>query len=76
MAAVAPGWLRTLAPPEWFERYTHRAEDFRLPQGKQVRADHAALVGADGFASLAATSGEDAPLSLRDLPAINTLRLM
>lgn len=77
VASVAPEWLRALAPPEWFERYTHRAEDFWLPQGKQVRADYAARVGADGFALLAAAAGDGtAPPEVRDLPALKVLRAM
>ena len=76
VGTVAPEWLRTHAAAEWFERYAHRAEDFRLPQGKEVRADYAALVGADGFALLSASEGDDAPPSLRDLPALKMLRVM
>jgi transposase len=76
VATVAPEWLRARAPAEWFEPYSHRAEDFRLPQGKQVREDHAALIGADGFTLIAAIESDDAPLEVRGLPAVNTLRAM
>ena len=33
LAGVAPGWLRAVARPEWFDRYAKRAEDWRLPGG-------------------------------------------
>jgi len=32
LATVAPDWLRAVAQPEWFERYAHRVEDYRLPR--------------------------------------------
>ena len=37
LATVAPAWLRALAPLEWFDRYTRRIEDTRLPQEKAAR---------------------------------------
>jgi len=35
LAAVAPDWLRAVAPPAWFERYTRRIEEYRLPRGRR-----------------------------------------
>src|SRR5689334_166053 len=29
LAAAAPDWLRAIAPPAWFERYTRRIEEYR-----------------------------------------------
>lgn len=37
LAAVAPDWLRMIAPPSWFERYGRRAEEYRLPKGENKR---------------------------------------
>src|SRR5919106_4745552 len=37
LAAVVPDWLRSLAQPAWFERYTRRLEDYRLPKGREAR---------------------------------------
>src|SRR3954453_16260715 len=37
LATVAPEWLKAVAQPEWFERYTHRVEDDRLPQIEPAR---------------------------------------
>ena len=32
LAAIAPDWLRSVAPAEWYQRYSHRIEDDRLPK--------------------------------------------
>src|SRR5919201_868761 len=37
VAATAPDWLRARTPPEWFERYSRRIEDYRLPKGDAAR---------------------------------------
>ena len=34
LATVAPDWLRGVAPPAWYERYSRRIEDSRLPKSK------------------------------------------
>ena len=49
IAGVAPDWLRTLAPPEWHERYDRRVEDRRLPKTEPQRDAYVAQVGTDGF---------------------------
>ena len=48
LATVAPVWLRSIAPAEWQERYSQRAEQSRLPQGEKARRDYAEKVGRDG----------------------------
>ena len=30
LAEVAPEWLRSFAPDEWYERYERRVEEYRL----------------------------------------------
>ena len=74
VAAEAPDWLRTVAPPEWFERYSRRVEEYRLPRGNEARQAYAALVGADGMRLLEAIDGPAAPPTLRLLPAVEVLR--
>ena len=74
VAQAAPEWLREQVPTEWFERYSRRIEEYRLPKGEQARADYAALIGADGFHLLAALSAETAPPQLRELGAVEVLR--
>src|SRR4030095_14104791 len=73
-AAVAPDWLRALAPSAWYERYGRRLEDTRLPQGEAKREAYACQVGEDGFCLLDALAAPHAPEQLADLPAIPGLR--
>jgi transposase len=35
LAVLAPDWVRTIAPPEWYERYRQRSEEGRLPRAKK-----------------------------------------
>ena len=74
IAAEAPGWLRSVAPPEWHERYDRRIEDYRLPRGREARAAYAETVGADGQRLLAALTAPDAPTELGARPAVALLR--
>ena len=74
LAVAAPDWLRALAPAEWYERYSRRIEDARLPQSETKRDAYARQVGKDGFHLLDALEGLGAPHELTALPAIQTLR--
>jgi transposase len=74
LATVAPQWLRSWTPPEWFDRYAARLEESRLPKGEEARYAHGEAIGADGFRLLGAASSEDAPRWLGDVPAVETLR--
>jgi transposase len=47
LAAVAPGWMREHADPEWFEGYSRCTENYWLPKGKEARMEDLATVGAD-----------------------------
>ena len=73
LATVAPDWLRGIAPPEWYERYGRRVENYRLPRGEATRSKYASVIAADGQRLLAAL--EAAELSwLREVPAVQVLR--
>jgi len=74
LSVAAPEWLRAHAQPEWPERYAPRAFDHYIPPGKEERQVHAELVGADGDLLLSAITASDAPLWLREVPAVETLR--
>lgn len=74
VATVAPEWLREQAPPEWFERYSLRVEESRLPKGEAERKQYAELIGADGSRLLSAIYSETAPAWLREVPAVQILR--
>ncbi len=74
LASAAPEWLQRLAPLEWYERYSKRIEDSRLPREQSKRDAYAHTVGEDGFALLDALDDDQAPPELRELPIIDTLR--
>ena len=44
LAAIAPEWLRGVAPPAWYERYAKRIEDSRLPKDGAGRDAYAQTV--------------------------------
>jgi transposase len=75
LAAAAPSWLVALAPTDWYARYGQRASDWRLPKAEAARAALAASVGVDGFALLEAVYAYQAPARLRQVPAVQTLRM-
>src|SRR4051794_18187716 len=74
LAAVVPDWLRTLAPPAWFERYGHRVEDSRLPRSREKREALALEIGADGFRLLDALDAPSAPPATRTVTMVQTMR--
>lgn len=74
LAEVAPEWLRSFAPEEWYERYTHRIEEYRLPKGKEKRRELVETVGADGAALLEAIFMTPEVNWLRHVRAVEILR--
>jgi Transposase DDE domain len=76
LATVAPAWLRSLVPDDWYARYGQRASDWRLPHAEAARAELAMTVGADGLVLLEAVYAADAPPWLRQIPAVQTLRAL
>ncbi len=74
LADAAPDWLLAHTPPEWFERYGRRVEEYRLPQGREAREAFARQVGEDGMRLLTDLAAPEAPPPLRDLPAVEVLR--
>src|SRR5215470_17390557 len=74
VATVAPAWLQAITPLAWYERYSRRIEESRLPKDKTEREAYAQVVGEDGFQLLDALEAPDAPQEARELPMLETLR--
>ncbi len=74
LAVVAPEWLTGQMQEDWVDRYEHRVEDYRLPDGKQTREAYALVIGKDGSNLLNAIYAPSAPAWLREVPAVQTLR--
>lgn len=76
LAAVAPAWLRAHSNPEWVERYGPRSLHDRLPAKKEDRDALAGSYGPDGSSLPDALYPCDAPAWLREVPAVDTLRIV
>ena len=74
LAAVAPDWLRSQVPADWYARYGRRFEEYRLPDALAERVALAAQIGADGRALLAVVFASETAAWLAQVPAIETLR--
>jgi transposase len=74
VATVAPAWLQAVTPLAWYERYSRRIEESRLPKDKAAREAYAQMVGEDGFQFLDALEAPDAPQEARELPILESLR--
>ena len=70
LATVAPDWLTRVAPPEWYERYGRRVENYRLPKTEAARTALAAEIGADGRQLLGAVDTAADHRDLARLPEV------
>jgi len=74
LASIAPDWLVKQISPDWFERYSHRVENYRLPKAETQRTALAQQSGTDGVHLLAALDRPDAPTEGKDLQSVQVLR--
>ena len=74
IASIEPEWLHSVAPKAWYERYSRRIEDRRLPKTDQKRDSYAQTVGEDGFALLDLVESAEAPSQLSQLQQVAVLR--
>jgi transposase len=74
LALVCPDWLVAQIGPEWFERYSHSLEDYRLPKEKAERLALSEQIGKDGLHLLLCIAQSDAATVLEKAPAIMTLQ--
>ena len=74
LAVSAPAWLKVHVPPEWFERYGPRFEQWRLPKAETERDKLALQIGQDGRQLLAWAYAPDAPETVQKEVAVEILR--
>jgi transposase len=72
LATVAPDWLQAITPLVWYERYSRRIEESRLPKATVEREAYAHMVGEDGFLLLDALETPEVPEGLRELPSLGS----
>jgi transposase len=74
LAVVAPAWVQALAPPEWYERYAHRVENYQMPKTDAARKALAAVIGTNGQVLLQAIDAASEQPWLQEIPAVQLLR--
>jgi len=77
VAAAAPGWFAAaFEVAGWSSRYERRIDSWRLPASQKKRDQLAVDYGRDGHALVEAAYADTAPVWLRDLPAVQVLRVV
>ena len=74
LAEVAPDWLLSWLPEEWFKRYEGRMDNRRLPKKEPERRRLAEQIGRDGVQLLRALEDAQAPAAARELESVQVLR--
>lgn len=74
LATAAPDWLMSHLHSDWFDRYSRRIENYRLPKLDSEREALGNLIGKDGFALLNAIYAPTSPEWLHHIPALEILR--
>jgi transposase len=73
METCWPVWLRTVALPQWSERYCHSASNLRLPHGRSEQENLTKIIGEDAHYLLEAID-RAGPVGASDLVEIRLLR--
>ncbi len=74
VATIAPDWLRGWVPIEWYDHYSRRFEDYRLPKSRDERYTLGEQIGRDGLFLWEQLGSSPELKQLRNLPALETLR--
>jgi len=74
VALHAPAWVHAPVDPAWVERYGRRITEYHLPEAEAERQMLVQTIGQDGYYLLEAIYDPASPISLHELPAVQTLR--
>ena len=74
VAEEEPDWLQAWVPADWFERYSRRIEEWRIPAAKQKQDLLMHQIGQDGSGLLTEIWSERAPAHLQQLAEVEGLR--
>lgn len=74
LARVAPNWLLAQVTRDWFDRYGTRFEAYHLPEKQSEREALQLQIGQDGSQLLTTIYSDQAPIWLRELPAVEVMR--
>src|SRR5499427_4288500 len=66
LATAAPAWLQSWVPAVWFDRYSQRFADYRLPPERPARYALAEQIGTDGRQVLGVIYDPATPVWLRE----------
>jgi transposase len=75
LAEFFPDWLQQQISPRWFELYSKRIEEYRLPKGEKSRQEYINEVGNHGIILLKAIAESDSE-KLKNLPMVKLLEQM
>ena len=74
LAVAAPEWLRKVAHPDWYDRYSKRIEEYNLPKEKAAYRELVQTMAEDGMTLLEAVYSENSLDWLREIPTVQFLR--
>jgi len=73
LAIEGRGWLVSWVPAEWFDRYSSRIEEAKLPSKASERQQLVETIGQDGYQLLTVLFAPETPTFLKALPAVQIL---
>ena len=76
LAYFAPNWLKSQVETDWFELYSLRFEQYRLPKSKAERERLRLKIGTDGHHLLEALYECSNSNWLLQIPSVETLRVV
>jgi transposase len=76
LAYFAPDWVKSRVEADWFERYSLRFEQYRLPKSKAERERLRLQIGTDGYYLLKTLYQDSNSSWLWQIPSVEILRIV